>query len=246
MAATSRRTRTYKEKGSGFTFGHFALPVAAVIALALLFVGIKLFFLMPAGRIGIEVVPAPIDLSAQSERNLQIAAPLAAESEPAEGETASSAAPAVNTSPAETAGAGETIVLAGPIAPNGTSARVRPSAPAAPGNNSAAPRAANTARNTQPAVRTAAATPRNSAGAVLGANGKWAVQIGAFVKQEGASTLLSEVEKQGYVASISKVDSSGKTFHRVRVNAGGSREDAAKLAAELERKGYPVAVVPTQ
>jgi cell division septation protein DedD len=243
MAATSRRTRTYKEKGSGFTFGHFALPVAAVIALALLFVGIKLFFLMPAGRIGIEVVPAPIDLSAQSERNPQIAAPLVAESEPAEGEMASSAAPAVNTSPAETAGGGEAIVLAGPIAPNGTSARVRPSAPAAPANNSAA---ANTVRNTQPAVRTAAAKPRNSAGAVLGTNGKWAVQIGAFVKQEGASMLLSEVEKQGYVASISKVDSSGKTFHRVRVNAGGSREDAAKLAAELERKGYPVAVVPTQ
>jgi cell division septation protein DedD len=239
MAATSRRTRTYKERGSGFTFGHFALPVAAVIALALLFVGIKLFFLMPAGRIGIEVVPAPIGLSEQSAQNPQIAAPLASESSESVtsgGEGTDPGAPA----------AGTAIVLAGPIAPNGTSSGARTSAPAADPAPARTASAANTVRNPQPAAGTAAAKPRGNSGAVLGANGKWAVQIGAFVKQEGASTLLSEVKKQGYVASISKVDSSGKTFHRVRVSAGNSREDAAKLAAELERKGYPVAVVPTQ
>ena len=59
MAATSRRSRNYKEKNSMFAFGHFALPIAALVAVGLLFVGIKLFFLTPSGKSdGIEV---PID-----------------------------------------------------------------------------------------------------------------------------------------------------------------------------------------
>jgi len=66
------------------------------------------------------------------------------------------------------------------------------------------------------------------------------------VNGNSATTLVSEVKKQGYTASVSRADSSGKTFHRVRVNAGGTREDANRLAAELERKGYPVSVVPMQ
>jgi hypothetical protein len=49
MATTSRRTRNYKDKNSLFAFGHFALPVAAFVALGLLFIGIKLFFMNPSG-----------------------------------------------------------------------------------------------------------------------------------------------------------------------------------------------------
>ncbi|MDR1470924.1 MAG: SPOR domain-containing protein [Synergistaceae bacterium] len=235
MAATSRRSRSYKDRGSGFTFGHFALPIAAVIALVLLFVGIKLFFLMPVDRIeGIEVISPSI--AEENAQNSLTAAPIAPEPEFAERESASPAGPAGHT--AADGKAGESMILAGPIAPNGTPVRASSSTQA----KGVSARPADAKEKTPAASNPA--KQRQTANAAAGASGKWAVQIGAFVKREGASTLQSEVEKQGYAASISKVDSSGKTFHRVRVSAGNSREAAAELAAELERKGYPVAVVP--
>ncbi|MCL2684482.1 MAG: SPOR domain-containing protein, partial [Synergistaceae bacterium] len=139
---------------------------------------------------------------------------------------------------------GGDIVLAGPLTARGT-----PAMPSGKTNTASTttqrPAAAKTsapatnARTTQPA----ASPPANTATA---ANSKWGVQIGAFVNGNSATTLVSEVKKQGYTASVSRADSSGKTFHRVRVNAGGTREDANRLAAELERKGYPVSVVPMQ
>jgi cell division septation protein DedD len=74
----------------------------------------------------------------------------------------------------------------------------------------------------------------------------WAVQVGAFSKESGASEVLNEMKKMGYSASISKSDASGATFHRVRVAAGKSREEAQRVASALEKKGYPVLVVPAR
>ncbi|MDR1916139.1 MAG: SPOR domain-containing protein [Synergistaceae bacterium] len=237
MAATSRRARTYKEKSSSFTFGHFALPVAAVIAVGLLFVGIKLFFLTPPDKIGIEVIH-----SEASERPQGAETQITPPQKPAVQEETGTLTSLGTVAP-EAVATGQSVILAGPIAPNGKAARV----PYVPPSGSTATRsdsAKGKDSKTPTAQTNATKSQRNTQRASQATNGKWAVQIGAFVKQEGASTLLSAVKKQGYVASISRVDSSGKTFHRVRVDAGNSKENAAKLATELEKKGYPVAVVP--
>ncbi|MDR1965611.1 MAG: SPOR domain-containing protein [Synergistaceae bacterium] len=232
MAATSRRARNYKEKSSVFTFGHFALPIAAVIALVLLFVGVKLFFLTPPKRIGVEVTRAPEASQAQSGATAAADAPdfeLAPPLRAAEGIELSGQERPETTN--------ISIVLASPLTQTGAAAKATSGKTAAQGSNAAtrsqpqrAAPAAKTAPSAQPGKPSASA--------------KWGVQVGAFVNESSASTLMSEVSKQGYQATVSKVDSSGKTLHRVRIGAGDTRNAAETLAAELKQKGYPVSVVP--
>ena len=226
MASTTRRARSYKEKSSIFTFGHFALPVAAVIALGLLFVGIKLFFLTPPQTVGVEVVSDEGLASRQGP-----AAPIMEQPDFALADSDYGVKP-VPGEPEKLETTDVSIILAGPLTQTGS-----------PAKTPAAPAASKTAvkRETAPIAVKTQTTP---AAAKANPNAKWGVQIGAFVNESSASTLLSDVKKQGYLASISKVDSSGKTFHRVRVGAGSTRADAAHLAAELKQKGYPVSVVP--
>lgn len=210
-------------------FGHFVLPLAAIVALGLLFVGIKLFFLTPGDRGGIEVAPPtpvateqdqdipPTDSSASGETG-DTGTSLIATADPVSADAQTTDAAPGGTSQA---------VLAGPIGGGANTQATRPS-----GGTPATP------ATTTPAEPPAPSRPRVSP------NVRWGVQIGAFQKEEGAKTLMDEVTKAGYTASISTAkNSSGTTFHRVRVAAGNNRDDAAKLAVELEKKGYPVLVV---
>ncbi|MDR1651437.1 MAG: SPOR domain-containing protein [Synergistaceae bacterium] len=224
MAATTRRARNYKERSSGFTFGHFALPIAAIAALGLLFIGVKLFFLTPPERVGRETarITPPIEQETQKTAEVpdfELVPPAVTDN------------PFANAEPERLETTDVSIVLAGPLTQTGTPVRSAQTSASAGG-------ARNTQVSTRPARTSAppAQVPSNP-------NAKWGVQIGAFVNADSASNLMSEIKRQGYSASISKVDSSGKTFHRVRVGAGNTRESADKLASELEKRGYPVAVV---
>ena len=228
MAATMRRARNYKEKSTGFTFGHFALPIAAVIALGLLFVGIKLFFLSPPKPAGIPVTPETFASMTHDSPT-----PLIHEPDFALAEDGSFGGEYLT---AEAAVADVAIVLAGPL-----SARDTPAASS--GTNTASTNTGRAAPATNAATAQPAAPQRTNAAP---ANSRWGVQIGAFVNANSATNLVAEVQKQGYTASISRADSSGRTFHRVRISAGNTRDDANRLAAELERNGYPVSVVPMQ
>jgi len=228
MAATMRRTRNYKEKSTGFTFGHFALPIAAVIALGLLFVGIKLFFLSPPKPVGIPVTPETFASMTHDSPTPLVYEPDFALTEDGAftGEHLTAGATATDIA----------IVLAGPL-----SARDTPASSS--GTNTARTNATQATPAASATTAQPAAPPRANAAP---ANSRWGVQIGAFVNANSATALVSEVQNQGYTASVSRADSSGRTFHRVRISAGNTREDANRLAAELERKGYPVSVVPMQ
>jgi cell division septation protein DedD len=235
MAATTRRARNYKEKGSGFTFGHFALPIAAVIALGLLFVGIKLFFLSPPERPGMTVATAERSATHETPRPLLEEPDFALADETAGGDLSKIEPETLETTDVS-------IVLAGPLQSGGSRAPVKP-VPAKPVKNDAQ------RVPTKPSQNDARRAPANTAPnmaqvpASAAASGKWGVQIGAFVSAESASELVSKAKGHGYAASVSKVDATGKTFHRVRVGAGSTKEDASRLASELEKKGYPVSVV---
>jgi cell division septation protein DedD len=233
MAATTRRARNYKEKSSGFTFGHFALPVAAVIALGLLFVGIKLFFLTPPQRAGIPVTREEVAGTHNSSTPVIQEPDFAlADTDVVESEFAAAEPEKLETT-------NVAIVLAGPLSQAG--AVTGSSTPKAVKNDTkrTSSQASTTAAQGQKTRQPASAVQTNA-----NANSKWGVQVGAFVNEGSASTLMSELKKQGYVASVSKIASSGKTFHRVRVGAGDTKEDANRLASELEQKSYPVSVVP--
>jgi cell division septation protein DedD len=225
MAATSRRSRNYKEKNSMFAFGHFALPIAALVAVGLLFVGIKLFFLTPSNKAVVPEVPiegmSDTDLSVSDEEFPEESL-YAEENVPAQ-DTAADSEPAVSVGPiTERAGKSEPALK-----------ETQQKTPLKP--------AAAVVKKTPAVAKNMGKMPAPSP-----AGSAWAVQVGAFSKEEGANVVLGEMKKLGYSASIQKSEASGSTFHRVRVAAGQSRADAQKLASALEKKGYPVLVVPAR
>jgi DedD protein len=236
MPATTRRSRNYKGKSSMFALGYFALPLAAVLALGLLFFGIKFFFLAPPDRTAAIVPSAPVAVAPEAEVELE---PIQMNMQ------WDDLAGTIDDTPQEEAVIGvtdqapptpaplpeERVALAGPIGGTGVAARQ-------PGN---VERTASRAE-----TRPSRAETQKPAASSAASDSKWAVQVGAFVNQSGATAMAEQVRKLGYKATVSRSDASGKTYHRVRVIAGDNRESANRLAAELERKGYPVAVVPAR
>jgi hypothetical protein len=232
-----RKSRSYKEKSPMFAFGNFAMPLAAVVAIGLLFVGIKLFFLTAPENAGIEV---PMNNANGPLVAAATVVPVTPEPVADVGTSASSPTVTVNT--------GVKIALAGPMSPTGNVRQQQNYAPPIEKVRDEGKMAAVYGVQAPDTRRPAA--QNNSSGSTtrknVQDNAKWAVQVGAFVNQDGARTLLDEVKKQGYTANISTAQSSGKTFHRVRVAAGNTRNEAETLASELEKKGYPVSVVPAR
>jgi len=73
----------------------------------------------------------------------------------------------------------------------------------------------------------------------------FAVQIGAFLEQERAQQLVSELEKKGeYAYVVETIDRQGKKFYRVRVGKMALLDEAQKLKEKLSQLGYPAAIYP--
>jgi len=71
----------------------------------------------------------------------------------------------------------------------------------------------------------------------------WAVQLGSFSNEDNAEGLAADLRDEGFAAFLSRVESGGRTLHRVRVGPQGSREEAEKVAAALARAGQRGQVV---
>src|SRR6056297_1809213 len=71
----------------------------------------------------------------------------------------------------------------------------------------------------------------------------WAVQLGSFSSEENAEGLAADLRDQGFPAFLSRVQSGGRTLHRVRVGPQGSRDEAEKVAAALAKAGQKGQVV---
>lgn len=230
MTSGSRRSRNYKDKRPMLAFGQIVLPIAALIAVGLLFVGVKLFFLTPPDRGGIEVFAQTGNLKAEDP---VIAKPEEKSNDPIP--------PVQQTTP------NQKIPMAGPVNPvRQTQSTRSETKPAIPNQQTAKPA---TKTDKQPAANQTSkpAAIQTSQPAQTTASAKWTVQIGAFSKEDGAKSLSDKAKKEGYPTSISTTNSSsGTKLYRVRINAGDTREKADILAAELEKKGYPVSVFPSQ
>ena len=115
MASISRKSRNYKEKRSMLTFGQLALPLAALVALALLFVGIKLFFLSPNDKKGDSVNLIETTVNITSEDSIKSAD---TEPKPQVQSTVKQTEKRADTAKIVTKSkAAEKIKLAGPIVP---------------------------------------------------------------------------------------------------------------------------------
>lgn len=72
--------------------------------------------------------------------------------------------------------------------------------------------------------------------------GKWQVQVGSFSTEARAKQIAAQLKSQGQSASVSSVQSGGKTLYRVRVAAGTSR-DAAQAVLKKLAATYPGASI---
>ena len=67
----------------------------------------------------------------------------------------------------------------------------------------------------------------------------WWVQVGAFSTKDSAAEVSRKLSQSGYKASVV----SGARFHRVWVQGGTTRQDAAAAVSRLGKEGFPDAFV---
>jgi cell division protein FtsN len=67
----------------------------------------------------------------------------------------------------------------------------------------------------------------------------WMVQVGAFSTQTAANSVSQQVTKAGYSAMVV----AGKNLHRVLIQAGSTREDALGLATQMSQIGFKGAFI---
>ena len=72
----------------------------------------------------------------------------------------------------------------------------------------------------------------------------FAVQVGAFGVSANAERLRRELVRRGYTATVDRTMVEGRALHRVRVGRCANREEALKLAQQLNQDGFPGKVVP--
>lgn len=218
---STRESRRLKEKRSIIPFGDIMLPVIGLVAVGLLIVGVKLFFLSGPKA------PSYSPVSQQPPAARQEVPPKA-EAVPTEqvaSRTAHQAAPE------------KEPVLAAPVggqaaAPSATS----PARTQTNENTTARPvKQPEPARKPEPAAPQKPAPPASSS--------KWGVQIGAFTTNSRAETARQEAIKAGYSPVIRTAVVKGKTYYRVVVPAGNERRDANELSERLKKSGFPIYVV---
>jgi len=64
----------------------------------------------------------------------------------------------------------------------------------------------------------------------------WVVQLGSFASQENASSLVQQLQKEGYPAFLEELKSSSGVVYRVRVGPEVLRADAEKIQENLRTK----------
>ncbi len=71
----------------------------------------------------------------------------------------------------------------------------------------------------------------------------WMVQIGSYTSRDVADDMLEKVASAGFVVEICPVMLDGKTWYRLRVPGGDSRQEALHVQQSLRAKGYPTLLI---
>lgn len=222
----SRRARNYKEKGHFGTFGQFMLPLAVLMALALLFFSVKLFFFSSNDtKRTIDNTPAATSQTQQTTTGTKPAEPVTA-TQPQAQPTTLTTAP--NTSP-----------TAAPVARPVTTQPSTPPPSTVQPTTQQKPQTATPAAATRPAAPAASSTQQ-----AANSGSRFDVQIGSFASKSNAEALAQKAKGQGHDVYLSETTSNGKPFYRVRVKGSTTRETSQALAQKLESQGYPTMIVP--
>src|SRR6056297_1720810 len=131
--------------------------------------------------------------------------------------------------------------LPAPASGSGTAEAAADAEPAGAAQQSTPDAASQAARRPEPEPESTAAPAQPQPPAA--AESLWAVQLGSFSSEENAEGLAADLRDQGFPAFLSRVQSGGRTLHRVRVGPQGSRDEAEKVAAALAKAGQKGQVV---
>ena len=212
----TRRTRNFKDKSTASNIlGRLIMPLAVVMALALFYFSIKLFFFSPP-REDERPLPSTVNPPVASEPyepddgygdelpplDMEEPSTITPETPPVEEkpEPVQSAKPAEKPKPAVT----------------------KPAQKPEP--------------KPKPAV-TQPSKPAQSSGP------RWDVQIGGFRARPGAELTVKQAREKGYSAYVVDEKLDGQPFYKVRVRGHKEKKDAQALSQKLAAAGFPVYVV---
>ena len=221
----TRESRRMKEKRSVVPFGDIMLPVIGLVAVGLLIVGVKMFFLSG-------------DKSSPYNPPVARTSPAVPQKAPVKEAVPSSARPSPPPEQKTEGKGGGDVALA---VPSGSSEKAAPAAqgesPIASPPESKPEGGANKPQTKKPPV------PVQKPTAPSMKDSRWGVQIGAFSSKESAESLRKQASKSGYSTALTTAVVEGKTFYRVTVPAGKDRPSAVSLSEKIQKAGYPVLVV---
>ena len=229
MASVSRKSRNYKEKKSMLTFGYLVLPLVALIAVALLFVGIKLFFLSPVEKkddVDIRVIAkVSEDFKALSDENRVLASK---DSKPEEQKAIPKTEGHVTKTKPETKNkTKEKIKLAGPIPPESLKTKADrsdvKSDTASNIKNEKKPLKANVGQGTKKDI-----TPASKAETVK----KQTEQ------KTGKSENQNKITEKPVEKKAPAKETGGKPRWAVQIGAFVNADSAAELAEQAKKQGY--------
>ena len=215
----TRRTRNFKEKSTASNIlGRLIMPVAVVMALALFYFSIKLFFFSPPRE---EQHPLPSTVNPP------------AVTEPYEGgDDYGDELP-----PIDDMDDTSTITPETPL----TEQKPEPAETVKPAEK---PKPAATKPVQKPAEKpkpkpsvTQQPKPSQSSGP------RWDVQIGGFRARSGAELTVKQAREKGYSAYVVDEKLDGQPFYKVRVRGHADKNEARALSQKLAAAGFPVYVV---
>ncbi|MDO5563314.1 MAG: SPOR domain-containing protein [Synergistaceae bacterium] len=257
----TRRTRNYKEKRPMTTFGQFILPLTVVMAIALLFLSVKLFFMDPndayledgksntaahsvtpnkpkeikkdTPKIKDEKAsPVPVVKKAEQKKTMDVVM-----AKPVDVSKNGPKTPRVikqdTSTPKQEKKASQTPITS-PAPKKGTSVQ-----PTVKKREAAAVDAAAKKTEDKREKQTADKMAKQP-------QLRWDVQIGSFVSKESAEALLKKAVSQGYKAYMNESAHTDKTTYKVRVKGSDVKSESSALAAKLQTEGYPTYLIQTK
>lgn len=215
----TRRTRNFKEKSTASNIlGRLIMPVAVIMALALFYFSIKLFFFSPPRE---EQHPLPSTVNPP------------AVTEPYEGgDDYGDELPPIDDMDDTSTITPETPPAEQKPEPAET---VKPAEKPKPAVTKPAQKPAEKPKP-KPAV-TQQPKPSQSSGP------RWDVQIGGFRARSGAELTVKQAREKGYSAYVVDEKLDGQPFYKVRVRGHADKNEARALSQKLAAAGFPVYVV---
>jgi cell division protein FtsN len=212
-----KRDRQKEKKQSTFSFGQIMIPLIGLVAIGLLYLGIKMFFLAPVKTLSEQatapnVIAQPATPKSEEKPQVSTATKVAKPSVPIE----------------EPSLRPENNVIATPSSRASTDS----STASVQESQTVAKQQLSQSQTSQPSDRQIS-------------DGGWGVQVGSFAEKWRAEDVKNKLETSGYQNKVRITEAvvNGKRYYRVQVYAGKDNSDAKELEKNLKAMNLPTLVV---